>query len=122
MRYAIIQTGGKQYRVAEGDTITVERLPLAENSEFICNDVLLYQNDGTIMLGKPFLADFSVKGQLLSNFKGEKIRVGKYKAKARYRRVAGHRQSLSKVHITQIGDSLPEAKVEKKIGTAKKTA
>ena len=77
MRYAIIQTGGKQYRVSEGDVITVERLPMAENEEFVCNSVLLYQNDGTLMFGSPYISDFVVKGTLMAHVKGDKIRVGK---------------------------------------------
>ncbi|HUD44017.1 MAG TPA: 50S ribosomal protein L21 [Patescibacteria group bacterium] len=102
MKYAVIRTGGKQYRVAEGDTITVERLPLEEKAEFVCEDVLLINNDGSVKVGTPAVAKAKVTGTVVSHVKGEKIRVGKYKAKVRIRKVTGHRQSLSQVQITKI--------------------
>ena len=102
MKYAVIKTGGKQYKVAEGDIITVERLPLAENEDFVCNDVLLYKNDGEVFVGAPNVEKIKVRGVVLAHVKGVKIRVGKYKAKARYRKVTGHRQSLSQVQINAI--------------------
>lgn len=102
MKYAVIQTGGKQYKVAVGDIITVERLPLAEKADFICNDVLLYNDDGNVVIGTPLIEKITVRGTLLAHVKGTKIRVGKYKAKVRYRKVTGHRQSLSQVQINAI--------------------
>ena len=105
MKYAVIQTGGKQYRVAEGETVTVERLPLETNAEFICKEVLLVNDEGNILIGTPFVADMLVKGTLVSHIKGPKIRVSKFKSKVRYRRVTGHRQSLSQIKISAIGNS-----------------
>jgi len=102
MKYAVIQTGGKQYKVAEGDIITVERLPLAEKDDFVCTDVLLYTSDDDVRIGMPLVEKVTVRGTVLAHLKGEKIRVGKYKAKARYRKVTGHRQSLSQVQINAI--------------------
>ena len=102
MKYAVIQTGGKQYKVAENDIITVERLPLSEKEDFVCKDVLLYANDEEVLIGTPQVTKATVRGTVLAHVKGEKIRVGKYKAKVRYRKATGHRQSLSKVQIKDI--------------------
>lgn len=113
MKYAIIRTGGKQYKVAEGDLITVERLPLEEKAEFICEDVLMINNDGAVTVGTPNVAGVVVKGSVINHLRGEKIRVGHYKAKVRYRKVTGHRQSLSKVQITTISQSTKTAKETK---------
>ena len=102
MKYAVIQTGGKQYKVAEGDVITVERLPLEEKADFVCTDVLLFTNEDKVMIGNPLVEKVTVRGTVVAHTRGEKIRVGHYKAKARYRKVTGHRQSLSQVQITTI--------------------
>ena len=104
MRYAVIQTGGKQYRVSEGDVITVERLPLDVQAEFVCAEVLFLQDNGALTFGSPYIENINVHGTVLEHVKGDKLRIGKYKAKVRYRRVTGHRQSLSKVQITRIGE------------------
>ncbi len=64
MKYAVIQTGGKQYKVAEGDVITVERLPLLEKEDFVCQDVLLYNNDDEVLIGTPHLPEVIVRGSV----------------------------------------------------------
>ncbi|MBI4080683.1 MAG: 50S ribosomal protein L21 [Candidatus Levybacteria bacterium] len=103
MKYAIIRTGGKQYKVNEGDIITVERLSVKPNESVTFSEVLLYTADGTVKVGNPLVANMTVSGKVLDNVRGEKIRVSKYKAKVRYRRVHGHRQALSTVQIETIG-------------------
>ncbi len=105
MKFAVIRTGGKQYKVTEGEIITVERLPLEEKGNFVCQDVLLYTDDKDVRIGAPLVTKVTVKGTVLTHVKGTKIRVGKYKAKVRYRKVRGHRQSLSKLQITNISAS-----------------
>lgn len=110
MKYAIIQTGGKQYKVSEGDVLEVEHLPNKKDQKVTFSEVLLYTNDGAIKLGNPFINGVTVEGVVLDHVKGDKIRVAKFKAKSRYRRVTGHRQSLSKVKI----DLISEAKSAKK--------
>lgn len=104
MKYAVIQTGGKQYRVAEGDILSVERLDSDKDQKITFNEVLLYTNDGSAKVGTPFVDGISVAAIVVDHLKGEKIRIAKYKAKARYRRVTGHRQSLTKIKIEAIGD------------------
>jgi len=112
MKYAVIQTGGKQYRVSEGDSLEVERLTTSPTEKIVFNDVLLMVADGDIKVGTPYVSGLSVIAEVVAQVKGEKIRVSKFKAKARYRRTTGHRQSLSKIQILQIGDK-KEVKTEK---------
>ena len=122
MKYAIIRTGGKQYKVNEGDIITVERLSVEPNEKITFSEVLLYTADGVVKVGNPFVANMVVSGKVLDNIKGEKIRVSKYKAKVRYRRVHGHRQSLSTVQIETIavaGAKKAAPAVEKKAAAEK---
>lgn len=99
MKYAVIKSGGKQYRVCEGDIIEVDRLSFDKDQKASFSEVLLLVNDGQIKIGKPFLPDVKVTGKVLDQLKGKKIRVSKFKAKARYRRVMGFRPSLTRVQI-----------------------
>lgn len=101
MKYAVIKTGGKQYRVSEGDIIEVDKLS-SDKSKVIFDQVLLTVSDSSLKLGKPYVKDTKVEAELLENFKGDKIRVSKYKAKVRYRKTVGFRPQLSKVRINKI--------------------
>ena len=103
MRYAVIKTGGKQYKVKEGDVIELERLEILPNKDFNFEEVLLYVSDESFKIGKPKVEGIKVSARLLEHVKGDKIRVSKFKSKVRYRRTTGHRQSLSKVKIQSIG-------------------
>ncbi|MBP9719602.1 MAG: 50S ribosomal protein L21 [Candidatus Levybacteria bacterium] len=115
MKYAVIQTGGKQYRVSEGDTIEVERLTAKPTESMVFTDVLLAVTDGEVAVGTPFVSGLKVTADVVANIRGEKIRIRKFKAKARYRRTTGHRQELTQLKITQIGD-----KKEKKAESVEK--
>jgi len=115
MKYAVIQTGGKQYKVSEGDVITVERLKVQADDTVTFSDVLLYTADDVVQIGQPHVEGMTVTGKVVANIRGEKLRIAKYKAKVRYRRVTGHRQELTQVQIDVIGDA-KKAKVD----TAKK--
>ncbi len=100
--YAIIETGGKQYRVEEGSSIRVEKLP-AEKGETVKFDrVLMFKDDAEVKLGNPYLDNFQVEGKVVSNGRGRKITVYKYKPKKNYRRKKGHRQPYSEVRIEKI--------------------
>lgn len=103
MQYAVIVSGGKQYRVSVGNIIEVDRLSIAENSDVVFDTVLLYRADDKILVGTPTLPDVVVKGKVLENGKGEKLYVSKFKAKVRHRRRIGFRALLSKVQIVQVG-------------------
>lgn len=108
--YAVIETGGKQYRVCEGDVITIEKLKNAEiNDKVTFENVLLISKDGDTQVGTPYL-DASVFGKVVENGKGKKVIVYKYKAKKNYRKKQGHRQPFTKVEITGIGEDKEPAK------------
>lgn len=98
--YAIIETGGKQYRVEKGDVIDVEKLKtVSEKVEF----KVLFLNDGsTVKVGSPHLANAVVKGELLGESRGPKVIAFKYKRRKPFRRKVGHRQKYARVKITDI--------------------
>lgn len=101
MKYAVLKSGGKQYKVKEGDTIIVDKVN-SKNEEVAFENVLLLVSDAGIKLGNPTISGLKVKGKIVEDFKGEKIRVAKFKSKVRYRRVIGFRPMLSKVKIEKI--------------------
>lgn len=100
--YAVIMTGGKQYRVSQGDVIYVEKLNQEVDSK-VSFDVLMLGNEEGVEIGTPTLAGAKVEGKVLAQVKGEKIIIFKYKSKKNYHRKAGHRQQYTKVEITSIG-------------------
>ena len=100
--YAIIESGGKQYRVEKGDVIFVEKLNAAEGEEVTFDKVVAVKNT-TLKVGKPFVKDAFVKGTVVKNGKGKKITVFTYKPKKGCARKMGHRQPYTKVEITEIG-------------------
>lgn len=100
--YAIIATGGKQYRVSEGDVIYIEKID-AQVDSTVSFDVLLVGNEGDVKVGTPVVEGVKVEGKVVGQVRGDKIIVFKYKAKKNYRRKQGHRQPYTKVEITKIG-------------------
>ncbi|HWR05665.1 50S ribosomal protein L21 [Sporomusa sp.] len=100
--YAIIETGGKQYRVTEGDVLTIEKIEVAEGQTVDFDRVLTVVKDGEVVIGKPLIADAKVTAEVVSHGKGKKILVFKYKAKSNYRRRQGHRQPFTKIRIDKI--------------------
>lgn len=100
--YAIIESGGKQYRVAEGDVIRVERLAGADGDAVVLDRVLAVAKDGSLNVGSPYLDGAKVTATLLAQGKGKKIRVFKYHNKTNYRVRQGHRQPFSKLKIDKI--------------------
>ncbi|KPU44166.1 50S ribosomal protein L21 [Oxobacter pfennigii] len=100
--YAIIATGGKQYRVSEGDIIYVEKLAAEADSTVEFNEVVAVSAEGKLSVGKPNVEGASVVGKVLAQGKEKKIIVFKYKAKKDYRRKQGHRQPYTKVQIEKI--------------------
>jgi large subunit ribosomal protein L21 len=102
MKYAVVVSGGKQYKVQEGDVVVVDQLPVDANSAYAFSDVLLFVDGDKREVGLPTLTGVKVSGKVLEHTKGEKIRVAKFKAKAKYRRVRGFRASLTKVQIESI--------------------
>ena len=99
--YAIIATGGKQYRVSEGDVIYIEKID-AQVDSTVSFDVLLMGNDGNVKIGTPVVEGVKVEGKVVGQIRGEKIVVYKYKSKKGYHKKQGHRQYYTKVKIKAI--------------------
>jgi len=122
--YAVIKTGGKQYRVQEGDVITVEKLN-AEAGEVVKFEEVLLLNDGKeVKVGTPVVEGAAVTGTVVENGKGQKVIIFKYKAKKDYRKKQGHRQPYTKVRIESLTGETPvvkeEAKAAKKVSASMK--
>ncbi len=100
--YAIIRTGGKQYRVQQGDVVRVERIPGEVGATVTLEDVLLVGGDGEPRLGGPTVEGASVVGTVVEQGRDAKIRVFKYKKRKHYRRTRGHRQSFTAVRIDAV--------------------
>ena len=104
MAYAIIKTGGKQYKVAAGDVIKVEKLEVEPGSETRFSEVLLYAEGAEIRSDADALKGASVVGEVLEQIKAPKVIAFKYRRRKGYHRTVGHRQKLTKVKITAIND------------------
>ena len=102
MKHAIIVSGGKQYRVSEGDVIFVEKLDVESGDSIKFDQVLSVIEDDNITFGTPVISGASVTANVLKNGKGAKVRVYKMKPKKGYRRTQGHRQPYTKVQIEAI--------------------
>lgn len=100
--YAIIVAGGKQYKVAEGDTIYIEKMEVNDGDVVKFDNVLVVEKDGNVTVGAPYVEGASVSGKVVKNGKSKKITVFKFKAKKNYRRRQGHRQPYTKVTIEKI--------------------
>lgn len=100
--YAVIESGGKQYKVSEGDEILVDNLSIIKGKEYIFPRVLLLRDEQDIHLGLPYLKESYVVGKVVDEVKGKKIEIKKFKAKVHYRRKIGFRAKLSKVFIEKI--------------------
>lgn len=100
--YAVIQTGGKQYRVQQGDVIYVEKLDSQAGDTVSFDEVLLISKDGQATIGAPTIDGAKVEGKVLSQVKSRKIVVYKYKAKKNQRKKQGHRQPYTKVEIVSV--------------------
>lgn len=99
---AVIKTGGKQYIVSPGNKIKIEKLEIEEGGEVIFEEVLLVEENDKIEIGYPVIEKAKVKGKVLTQGKGKKVIVFKYKPKKRYRKKRGHRQFFTEVEITEI--------------------
>lgn len=100
--YAIIETGGKQYRVSEGDTLFIEKVPAEAGESYTVDKVLAVEKDGQLKVGTPLVEGAKVVCKVEKQGKGKKIIVFKYKAKKNYRRKKGHRQPFTKVVVEKI--------------------
>ena len=100
--YAVIRTGGKQYRVAAGDTVEVERLDGAVGETITIDDILLVSDGGAVRVGQPVVEGASVTAKITGQYKGNKIMVFKYRPKKRIRVRKGHRQYITRLQIASV--------------------
>jgi len=100
--YAIIETGGKQYRVQEGDVLRVEKLEIADGETIKFDKVLLVADEGKLNVGKPYVDGAIVEGLVEKQGKAKKIIIFKYKPKKDYRKKQGHRQPFTQIKIEKI--------------------
>ena len=115
--YAVIESCGKQYKVAEGDVVFFEKLDAEEGKKVTFDKVILVSEEGKVQVGNPYVKSIKVEGKVVSHGKGKKIIVFKMKAKKNYRRKQGHRQPYTKVEITAIKSTARKtaAKAEEKV-------
>ena len=100
--FAVIKTGGKQYKVTEGMKLKIEKLPYNEGEEFDFDQILLLANGEDIKIGRPYLEGVKVRAKVLKTGRNKKIIVFRYKSKTRYKKKKGHRQPFSEIEIIKI--------------------
>lgn len=105
MKYAVIKTGGKQYLITENQQVALEKLAGNPKSEIEFKEVLLVNDDQKVYLGNPLVKNAKVTATILEQKKDKKIRVAKFRAKSRYRKVKGHRQPITLIKINKISIS-----------------
>lgn len=120
--YAVIQTGGKQYKVAEGDVLKLEKLSGEAGQKVTFDKVLMLGGESGLQIGAPVLEAVTVEGEILEQTRGDKIIVFKKKRRHNYRRRNGHRQDLTVVRVIGIGGVTATVAKPKKVTKAKKEA
>ena len=100
--FAVIKTGGKQYKVQEGDVLNVEKLNMEKEKKVTFDKVLLIEDEGKTLIGTPFVENALVRAEVIENFKDKKVLVFKKKRRKQYRRTRGHRQELTRIKIEEI--------------------
>ena len=120
--YAVVKTGGKQYRVAKDDTILVEKLDAEEGQKVTLSDVMLLGEGDNVTVGTPVVANASVEAQVVSQTRGPKIIIFRRKRRKNHRRTQGHRQDLTLLKITDINSSAKKAAAPAKKAAAKADA
>ena len=115
--FAVIKTGGKQYRVEQGDVLEIEKLDIEAGKSVTFSEVLLVENNGETMIGTPYVGKAHVKAVVLESFKDDKIIVFKKKRRKQYKKKTGHRQQMTRIKIEEImagGEVVSKAKPAKK--------
>jgi len=119
MKYAIFESGGKQYKAVEGESIDVDRLAVEPGAELKLEQVLLFVDGEKVTVGTPSIAGTSILAKVLDHVKGQKLIVFKYRPKKRIRVKTGHRQTYTRLMIEQVGDT--KAELVEKPAKPKKT-
>lgn len=119
--YAVIETGGKQYRVQEGDVLNVEKLNAEAGEKIEFTKVLALSDDNGLTVGKPYIENAKVEAEVVANGKAQKVIIFKHKSKKDYRKKQGHRQPFTTVEIKSLGGTEEKkAEPEKKVSTSMK--
>ena len=118
--YAVVQTGGKQYRVSVGDIFNVEKLNVEAGSKVVLDEVVAVNEDGTTKVGTPFVEGAKVECKVVENGKAKKVIIYKYKAKKDYRKKQGHRQPYTQLEVISINGKGEAAKATKAEAPAEK--
>jgi len=112
--FAVIKTGGKQYRIKKGDVLDVEKLSVQKDKDIVFDEVLLVDDEKNTWIGTPYVENVQVKAVVIDNFKDDKVIVFKKKRRKQYRKTRGHRQELTRVRIEEISiGKKPTARPEK---------
>jgi large subunit ribosomal protein L21 len=123
--FAVIETGGKQYKVQKGDVLAVEKLDIKEGQKVTFDKVLLVEGNGETLIGTPHVKNALVKAEIVENFKDKKVIVFKKKRRKQYKKKRGHRQELTRVRIEEIVSSLkavPEKEPAEEVKKVEKKA
>ena len=110
--YAVIETGGKQYRVTEGDVIRVEKLDAEPGKTVTIKEVLVLEKDDATLVGAPYVTGASVKAEVVENGKAKKVVIYKYKSKKDSKKKQGHRQPYTELQIKSVSVRAPRKKAE----------
>jgi large subunit ribosomal protein L21 len=102
LMYAVVKTGGKQYKVAPGEKLKVEQIPADVGAEVVLDQVLMVGDGDNVRLGQPTLAGASVKAKVVAHGRGEKVRIFKMRRRKHYQKHQGHRQNYTELHIDAI--------------------
>ncbi len=123
--FAVIETGGKQYKVQKGDVLAVEKLDIKEGQKITFDKVLLVEGDGETLIGTPHVKNALVKAEIVESFKDTKVIVFKKKRRKQYKKMRGHRQELTRIRIEEIVSSLkvvPKKEPAEEVKKAEKKA
>jgi large subunit ribosomal protein L21 len=101
--YAVIKTGGKQYRVTAGEKLKVEQIAADVGAEVVLDEVLLVANGDDVTMGTPLVSGAAVKAKVVGHGRGEKVRIFKMRRRKHYRKTQGHRQNYTEIEIVDIG-------------------
>ena len=118
--FAVIKTGGKQYKVQEGDVLNVEKLNMEKEKKVTFDKVLLIEDEGKTLIGTPFVENALVRAEVIENFKDKKVLVFKKKRRKQYRRTRGHRQELTRIKIEEIIHGIKAVSKKKQAEVVKK--
>jgi len=119
--FAVIKTGGKQYKVQKGDVLSIEKLGLEKGQKMTFDKVLLIEDENKTQIGTPFIENAQVKAVVIENFRDKKIIVFKKKKRKQYRKKSGHRQDLTKVKVEEIISSENASQQKKQARTVKES-